>query len=99
MSHRVGWGVTVLALASCLLLPPSGWFCRAEVETIHLYQSVGAPLVGYLATCRYNPTCSKYALQVLAERGFWRGNLRLAQRLLSCSPVGLLFQPLFEKHR
>jgi len=80
-------------LVLLLILLQSSWSLRAETAAIHLYQRFGAPVMSYVATCRFTPTCSHYALQALQEDGFWKGNLRLVQRLIDCSPIGLIFSP------
>ena len=61
-----------------------------EMSAIHLYQRFGSPVMEYMATCRFTPTCSHYAVEVLQERGFWKGNLLIVERLLYCSPIGAL---------
>ncbi len=78
-------------LVLLLILLQSRWPLRAETAAIHLYQRFGAPVMSYVATCRFTPTCSNYALQVLQEDGFWKGNLRVVQRLIDCSPIGFIF--------
>lgn len=63
---------------------------RSEVAAIRLYQSWVSPMLSVAVRCRFQETCSVYALRQLEERGFWGGNLRIAGRLLMCSPVGAL---------
>ncbi len=86
--RRIVKGVLLVLL---LILLQSSWSLRAETAAIHLYQRFGTPVMSYVATCRFTPTCSNYALQVLQEDGFWKGNLRLVQRLIDCSPIGFIF--------
>ncbi len=62
-----------------------------EIQAVRSYRTVVSPWMGYVLTCRFQPTCSEYALQVLQEKGFWAGNLKIGQRLLQCSPVGVLY--------
>jgi putative membrane protein insertion efficiency factor len=55
---------------------------------------VGAPIVAYQRVispglprrCRYEPTCSRYAVQALTEYGILRGLVLAAWRLLRCNP-------------
>jgi uncharacterized protein len=55
---------------------------------------VSAPIVGYQRVispglprrCRYEPTCSRYAVQALAEYGILRGLVLAVWRLLRCNP-------------
>ena len=61
-----------------------------EMSALHLYQRFGSPVMGYMVTCRFTPTCSHYAVEVLEEQGFWKGNLMILERLLYCSPIGAL---------
>lgn len=37
-------------------------------------------------TCRFEPTCSNYALNAMREYGFVRGTLLAVGRLLRCAP-------------
>ena len=70
-----------------------------EIQAVRSYRTVVSPWMGYVLTCRFQPTCSEYALQVLQEKGFWAGNLKIGQRLLQCSPVGraLFGSPCFRR--
>ncbi len=86
--RRIVKGVLLVLL---LILLQSSWSLRAETAAIHLYQRFGTPVMSYVATCRFTPTCSNYALQVLQEDGFWKGNLRVVLRLIDCSPIGFIF--------
>lgn len=36
--------------------------------------------------CRYEPTCSRYALQAIRQYGILRGSVLAAWRLLRCNP-------------
>lgn len=80
---RLGGMFAVSAILLQTHLPLKG-----EIGLIRLYQRFGSPLTSYMTTCRYHPTCSEYALVVLTEHGFWKGNLKLAMRMLLCSPLG-----------
>ena len=71
-----------------LLMIQSGLMLALEIGSVHAYQRVGRPITKRISQCRYQPSCSNYALAVLDEHGFWGGNLRLAQRLAMCSPLG-----------
>ncbi len=38
-------------------------------------------------SCRYYPSCSEYAIQVVARDGAWRGSVRALRRVLRCAPL------------
>jgi len=77
-----------LVCASLLTLTP--YPLRAELAAIHLYQRTLSPYMGYVAHCRFRPTCSHYAVERLEADGFWIGNVKIAVRLFMCSPIGYL---------
>jgi uncharacterized protein len=37
--------------------------------------------------CKYEPTCSRYALEAIRTYGVWRGVVLAAWRLLRCNPL------------
>jgi uncharacterized protein len=37
-------------------------------------------------SCRFHPTCSAYAMEVLASHGAWRGTWLTLKRLGKCHP-------------
>jgi putative membrane protein insertion efficiency factor len=39
-------------------------------------------------SCRYQPSCSAYAIAALERYGAWRGGLLAVKRLLRCHPWG-----------
>ena len=41
-----------------------------------------------LPRCRFQPTCSEYAVGALERHGFLRGTLLAAWRILRCHPWG-----------
>ncbi len=51
---------------------------------IVVYQRVISP--GLPRRCRYEPTCSRYALQSIGEYGILRGLVLAVWRLLRCNP-------------
>ncbi|MCO5269451.1 MAG: membrane protein insertion efficiency factor YidD [Brumimicrobium sp.] len=53
---------------------------------IKLYQWVISPLLP--ANCRYNPTCSHYAIDALKEWGIIKGSWLAIKRISSCHPWG-----------
>jgi len=51
------------------------------------YRTVISPSLGQ-GKCRYQPTCSKYALEALNKYGIFKGGYLSAKRILSCHPWG-----------
>ncbi len=51
---------------------------------IHLYRLVISPWLG--PSCRFEPSCSQYALIALEQHGPLRGSWLAARRLLRCHP-------------
>lgn len=53
---------------------------------IRFYQRFLSRLKPY-PTCRFTPTCSAYAYEAFAKRGFFAGFALTVWRLLRCSPL------------
>ena len=51
---------------------------------VRLYQRVISPLKP--ATCRFEPSCSHYAVQAVERHGVLRGGLITSLRILRCNP-------------
>jgi hypothetical protein len=90
MKHWMTGALAGLFMVFLLIQMGSSGLAGVETSAIHLYQRFGSPVMDYVATCRFTPTCSHYAVEVLQEQGFWKGNLLIVERLISCSPVGVL---------
>jgi uncharacterized protein len=56
----------------------------AMILLIRVYQVVFSPLMG--RCCRYEPSCSVYAVEAIRQHGCWRGAGLAARRLLRCHP-------------
>jgi uncharacterized protein len=56
------------------------------VAIIKFYQYAISPYLG--PKCRYNPTCSHYALQALKKHGLFKGLWLSVKRIGSCHPWG-----------
>ena len=53
---------------------------------VRIYRLVGSPWVG--RNCRFQPTCSEYALEALEKHGAARGSWLMIRRILRCRPGG-----------
>ena len=53
---------------------------------IRFYRLVLSPIIG--SSCRFNPTCSAYALEALEKHGAVRGLALTAKRVVKCHPLG-----------
>jgi putative membrane protein insertion efficiency factor len=62
------------------------WPRRALITLIRGYQVVLAPHVG--PACRFEPSCSAYAVEAIARRGALRGSGLAAARIARCHPWG-----------
>lgn len=56
----------------------------AFLAPIRLYQRFVSPVMP--RRCKYEPTCSAYALQAVQELGIGRGSIVAGWRLLRCNP-------------
>ncbi len=54
------------------------------VTPIVLYQRFVSPAIG--RRCKYEPTCSRYALEAIGQYGILRGLVLAGWRLLRCNP-------------
>jgi hypothetical protein len=54
------------------------------VAPIRAYQRLVSPLLP--RRCKYEPTCSAYAVEALRRHGVLRGSVLAAWRLLRCNP-------------
>lgn len=65
---------------------------RGAIALITFYQRTLSPDHGPLKAlyphgyCRHSPTCSEYAKEIIARRGFFLGVPRAVLRVLSCNP-------------
>ena len=54
------------------------------VKFIRLYQIAISPLLG--PNCRFTPTCSQYAIEVIRKDGPVKGCWRALRRISKCHP-------------
>ena len=53
---------------------------------IKIYQILLSPLIG--PSCRFNPTCSNYAIQAISKYGALKGLYLALKRIIRCHPWG-----------
>jgi len=53
---------------------------------IKIYQILLSPLIG--PSCRFNPTCSHYAIQAITKYGALKGLYLALKRIIRCYPWG-----------
>jgi len=56
----------------------------ALTGAVRIYQWTVRPIIG--AQCRFEPSCSHYAVEALASHGAIRGTALAARRILRCNP-------------
>jgi putative membrane protein insertion efficiency factor len=59
---------------------------RIMALPVHAYRLLFSPWVGH--NCRYQPTCSVYALEALKEHGGLKGGWLATRRICRCHPWG-----------
>ena len=59
---------------------------RAAMGAIRLYQLTLSPL--FAGSCRFEPSCSRYAMTAFEEHGLARGAWLTLRRLARCHPLG-----------
>lgn len=76
-----------MTVASIMTRPHFGaktMVARLLVLVIRLYQRLLSPLLGNV--CRFEPSCSRYAVACIETHGALRGSLLSARRLCKCHP-------------
>lgn len=87
--------VFLVFTAACLVVgdsfnPPSRqWSARAAEGAIETYRATVSPFFArtHLVTCRFQPTCSLYALEAIERFGTLKGATLAAWRVLRCNPL------------
>ena len=59
---------------------------RVLLRAVRGYQRIISPILP--PACRYQPTCSAYALEAIERHGALRGSWLAARRLARCTPWG-----------
>lgn len=67
------------------------WRARIAGALLVFYKRILSPALhavpGLQSACRYQPTCSEYAVIAIAEHGFVRGTLMALGRIARCHPL------------
>jgi putative membrane protein insertion efficiency factor len=61
------------------------WSRRVAVSVIHAYQLVLSPFTG--GACRFEPSCSHYAIEAVTRHGVLYGLWLAARRVARCHPL------------
>ena len=61
-------------------------FAWPLIQLVRAYRFAISPWLG--PNCRFEPTCSSYAIEALQIHGAWRGSLLAAKRIARCHPWG-----------
>ena len=56
------------------------------IGVLEIYRRTLSPLLG--PSCRYEPSCSRYAIDALERYGAMRGGWLALRRLARCHPLG-----------
>jgi putative membrane protein insertion efficiency factor len=56
------------------------------IHLVLLYRVTLGRLLG--GHCRFQPTCSQYAIDAIHKHGPWRGSWRAFKRIVRCHPWG-----------
>ncbi|WP_422695880.1 membrane protein insertion efficiency factor YidD [Corynebacterium yonathiae] len=66
-------------------IPPARGLAKPMVKVVRFYQKhvSGFKMV---STCRFEPTCSAYALEALSKHGAFKGTAMAIVRVCKCGP-------------
>lgn len=64
----------------------SALFSKLLILPIRFYQGAISPL--FPASCRYQPTCSQYAVEAIKKHGPLKGSWLAIKRIARCHPWG-----------
>jgi putative membrane protein insertion efficiency factor len=59
---------------------------RVAMTLVRVYQITLSPL--FAGSCRYEPSCSRYAMTALEQHGLLKGAWLALRRLARCHPLG-----------
>ncbi len=58
---------------------------KLVIALIKAYQRFISPIIG--SNCRFNPTCSTYAIEAINRFGVIKGSWLASKRILRCHPL------------
>lgn len=67
--------------------PPREISTRALAGAIRQYRHSVSPHLKGRVSCRFEPTCSAYGLEVVEKHGALRGGWRAVKRIARCTPA------------
>ncbi|MDJ0916672.1 MAG: membrane protein insertion efficiency factor YidD [Woeseiaceae bacterium] len=62
------------------------WLAWPLIQLVRLYRYAISPFLG--SNCRFQPTCSEYAIEALKQHGLFRGGGLAIRRIFRCHPWG-----------
>ena len=62
-----------------------GWAATALIAPIRFYRAFISPM--FPPACRFQPSCSQYAIEAIATHGALKGLVFAARRLSRCHPI------------
>jgi len=65
-----------------------GWAAIALTAPIRFYRVFLSPL--FPPACRFEPSCSRYAIEAIETHGAWKGTGLALRRLARCHPISWL---------
>ena len=65
-------------------MSPAALAREVAIAPIRVYQKLISP--AFPRRCKYEPTCSRYAVQAIRRYGILRGSVLAGWRLLRCNP-------------
>jgi len=65
-----------------------GWAAPALIAPIRFYRLFISPL--FPPACRFQPSCSQYAIEAIRTHGARRGFILAVRRLARCHPISWL---------
>jgi len=75
-----------MAVAGQLGVPMGRWARLGLIGAIRAYRIAISPLLG--PACRFEPSCSVYAIEAIGRHGVVRGSWLVVKRIGRCHPLG-----------